>query len=51
MSHTYTYSRIHTRQVDSGPSILDKDKSASALLEMAGKKLYSKDIRETPEEN
>ena len=33
------------------PSILDKDKVAGTLLEMAGKKLYSKDIREAPDES
>ena len=31
-------------------SILDRDKTAAALLEMAGRKLHSKELRQAPKE-
>ena len=39
---------IQSQEEDGNTSILDKDKTAAALLEMAGRKLHSKELREAP---
>lgn len=45
-----TISDLSVQEGSNHPSILDKDKTATALLEMAGKTIHSAGLRE-PEES